>query len=259
LLAEQLAKLAEIGQLRTQLPGVESFPHVDALLQQWDGGIELVDRRRDGLALGLLLRQLPVDLSALGPMLGRLRRQVIPVRLDQMRRGVVRRMEVRQRIVAVRERRVQPRRVELRRHEIALQAPQLGAVHGWIEFDQHLANFYGLAVADVDGAHHAGLERLDQLGATAGDDLARRRRHDVHGAPCRPAERQAEEADDGGADGAARRRCRCFDNLERRREERGLIVAAASDLLREPKDVLSRLHGCLPVGNAAWRSGRCCG
>ena len=47
-------------------------------------------------------------------------------------------------------------------------------VHGGVELDQRLAGLDRLPVMHMDGANHAGLERLDQLGAAARDDLALR-------------------------------------------------------------------------------------
>ena len=75
-----------------------------------------------------------------------------------------------------------------RRHQVALQVPELGGVHGGIEFDQHVARLDALAVAHMDRTHHARLERLDDLGAAGGDDLARGHGHDVDRADARPGE-----------------------------------------------------------------------
>ena len=69
--------------------------------------------------------------------------------------------------------------------------PLLGAGHGRIELDQDLAGLDPLPVADMDRAHHTGLEGLDQLGAAARDDLALCRRHDVDAADAgQPSARQ---------------------------------------------------------------------
>src|SRR5262249_56849838 len=113
-----------------------------------------------------------------------------------------------------------------RRDEIAAQMVALGLVHGRIELDQHLAGLDALPIAHMDRAHHSGLERLDDLGAPAGDDLSRCRRNDVDLAERRPYERQAEHGDDGYADGAANWRGRRLDDLERRRQERELVSSA---------------------------------
>ena len=63
--------------------------------------------------------------------------------------------------------------------QIALQMVALGGVHRRIELDQHVACLDALPVLHMDRAHHAGLERLDDLGAAARHDLARCRGHDV--------------------------------------------------------------------------------
>ena len=51
--------------------------------------------------------------------------------------------------------------------------------HGRIEFDEDVARLDALAIADVNGAHDAGLERLYQLDTAAGDDFAGRRGDDI--------------------------------------------------------------------------------
>ena len=48
-----------------------------------------------------------------------------------------------------------------------LICPSLRHCHGRVELDQDVARPDALAVADMDGAHDAGLERLDRLGAAA--------------------------------------------------------------------------------------------
>ena len=76
------------------------------------------------------------------------------------------------------------------------------------------------AVLHMDRAHHAGLERLDHLGPAGRDDLARRRGDDVDLAEAGPDERDARRTrHDGGGDGAAHRRGRRLDDLQRRRQE----------------------------------------
>ena len=107
------------------------------------------------------------------------------------------RLEVGQRIVAAGKRRAQPRDVELLGEEIVLQMIAFGRVHGRIELDQHVAGLDRLPVVHMDGAHHPGLERLDDLGAAARHDFAGRRRDDVDRAPPGPDQRRAEQQDDG--------------------------------------------------------------
>jgi hypothetical protein len=48
----------------------------------------------------------------------------------------------------------------------------LSIVHCRIEFDQNLASGDGLPVAHMNGPHHAGLKRLNDLGVATRDDLS---------------------------------------------------------------------------------------
>ena len=153
------------------------------------------------------------------------------------------------------------------RHQVALQVPELGGVHGGIELDQHVARLDALAVAHMDRTHHARLERLDGLGAAGGDDLARGHGHDVDRADARPGERGGKHRDHGVDDRPPDRRRRRLDDLERGGQE-GELVPAALDaplgegdhvlgrLVRLGRDGLSGLHAGPPGGGRAWRSGR---
>ena len=102
----------------------------------------------------------------------------------------------------------------------------LGLVDGRVELDEDLPGGDGLAVLDMDGANHSGLERLDHLGAPAGHDLSGRGRDDIDMAEARPGERHAEHGDDGDADGVAERRRRRLHDLQGGRQERQLVLAA---------------------------------
>ena len=84
-----------------------------------------------------------------------------------------------------------PRYVELSGHEIALIMLPLDVIHGLIELDQGLGGLDHLPVADMNGAHDAGLEGLDDLGASARDDLAFRRANNVDPTDKGPCERDA--------------------------------------------------------------------
>ncbi|MNY41366.1 hypothetical protein D3C86_1761740 [compost metagenome] len=57
--------------------------------------------------------------------------------------------------------------------QVALDEFDVGIGGGRIEFDQPLTDPDCLAVADMDGFDHGGFAGLNQLGFTAGDDLAR--------------------------------------------------------------------------------------
>ena len=139
-------------------------------------------------------------------------------------------------------------------------------VYGRIELDQHVAGLDRLPVLHPDGAHHPGLERLDDLGATARHDFSGRRRNDVDRAPPGPGQRRAEQQDDGGPDRTADRRRRRFHDFKRGRQERQLFAAP---LVRTPKrddashrlggrGGISGLHEFLPAIGATMHSGRRC-
>ena len=100
-------------------------------------------------------------------------RQKLPLHGDEVGACAGRRLKRAFRIVAVAQCRAQSCNVQLRGDEVALDMLLLGSRHGGIEFDQHVARFDALAVANVNGAYDAGFERLDQLDAAAGHDLAR--------------------------------------------------------------------------------------
>ena len=134
-------------------------------------GFQLADRRRDGVAFGLLLR----------PSGDRARRAWRAARRCWSRRNCcwvatisavlapARRMELRERIAGRSQRGAQPRHVELGGMITSLCRCSLSArVDGRIEFDQHLAGLDLLPVCNVDGTDDAGLERLDDLGRPLG-------------------------------------------------------------------------------------------
>ena len=77
----------------------------------------------------------------------------------------------------------QPRDVELLRKEVVVEMIAFGRVYSRIELYQHVAGLDRLPVLHPNGADHAGLERLDDLGATARHDFSGRRRNDVDCAP----------------------------------------------------------------------------
>ena len=67
------------------------------------------------------------------------------------------------------------------------------ARHGGIELDEDVAGLDALPVVDLDGAHDAGLERLDQLDAAVGHDFAGRGGDDVDVPETRPDQAKAEQ------------------------------------------------------------------
>ena len=139
--------------------------------------------------------------------------------------GALGRLELGGRIVLSGQGRTQPCDIELSRDEVALRMPELGPAHGRIELDKDVAGLDALAVTDMDRTHDAGLERLDGLGAAARNDLAGRDGDNVDRADARPGQRNAEHGDDRGRDGAADRRGRRLDDLERRRQKREFVLS----------------------------------
>src|SRR5260370_2421030 len=112
-------------------------------------------------------------------MLVGLVRQILLLHRNEHWARTVRRMEIGERLRPVEERRAQPRDVEPRRDEVALDVIAFRLADRRVELDEQVALFDALPVAHVDRAHHAGLERLNDLAAPAGNDLALRGGDDV--------------------------------------------------------------------------------
>ena len=233
LLDQQLEDL-EIGDLRAQLFIHERLADVDALLDDRNHRLELMDGGRDRGLLGFLLRLLTGECGDLGAVLGHLVKQELALGADQCRVCIGGRREVGGRIFSVGERRAQPGNVELFGEEVIAQAIAFRRVHGRIELDQHVAGLDRLPVLNTNGPHHTGLERLDDLGAAARHDFSSRRCDDIDGARPGPDQSHAEKQDDGGPDRTTNRRRRCFDDFKRSRQERQLFAAP---LVRTPKRV----------------------
>src|SRR4029077_15316106 len=104
----------------------------------------------------------------------------------------------------------------------------LRIVHGWIEFNENVTNLDALPVVNVNRSDHADFERLDDLGAAAGNDLAWRRCHNIDRSQACPSQRDTEEGNDRRPNRAPDRRGRRLDDLKRRRQEGELVPAAAS-------------------------------
>ena len=195
---------------------------------------------------------------------GRLVEQKLSLGTDQCWVCISRRREVSHRIVPRGERRAKPRDIQLLGEEVVAQVIAFRRVHGRIELNQYVAGFDRLPVLHPNGAYHTGLERLDDLGATAWHDLSGCRCNDVDRTPPGPDQRRAEQHDDGDTDRTADRRWRCFHDLERGWQEGQLFVAP---FVRAPEcddaphwvDVhggFSRLQGCLPAADATMHSDR---
>ena len=82
---------------------------------------------------------------------------------------------------------------------------KFGGTDSWIQFDQHIPRLDRCAIANMNRAHYARFGRLDHLGPAIHNDLSRRGCYDVDLAQRRPAQRRAEQQDNGQADGAAYR------------------------------------------------------
>ena len=264
LLLDQELEHLEIGELRAQLLFHQRLADVDARLDYWNQPLELMDGGRGRGLLGFFLRLLSGERGDLGAVFGHLIEQKLALGADQRRVRIVGRREVGHGIVPAAKCRAQPRDVEPLGEEVVAQMIAFRRVDGRIEFDQHVAGLDRLPVLHPDGAHHPGLERLDDLGATARHDFSGRRRHDVDRAPPGPGQRRAEQQDDGDPDGTADRRRRRFHDFERGWQEGHLFGAP---LVRTPKrddashgrggpGGLSGLHGFLPATDATTHSGR---
>ena len=103
LLLDQVLKGLEIGELRAQLLVHERLTDVDALLDDRNRRLQLVDSGRDRALLGFLLRLLTGERSDLGAVLGHLVEQKLTLRADQCRVGVGRRRESGRRIISAGE------------------------------------------------------------------------------------------------------------------------------------------------------------
>ncbi len=95
-------------------------------------------------------------------------------------------MKIQQRILLPGQHGAQTCSFEPRRHQVALHVAKLSLGHRRIEFDENLAGFDALPVSHMDCANDASLERLNDLGATARNDPARRRGDDIGLAEARP-------------------------------------------------------------------------
>src|SRR5262249_25236852 len=264
LLFDQQLQGLEIGELRAQLLLHERLADVDAWLDDRDRGLELMDGRCDRGLLGFLLRLLTVERRQLGAVLDHLVEQKLTLSAQQCRVGFGGRREVGERIVPGGGRRAEPRGVELLRGEGAAPAGAVPGGYGWVGLAPPVVGLDRLPILYPNGAHHPGLERLDELGAAARHDFSGRRRNGVDRAPPGPYQRRAEQRDDGDADRTADRRRRRFHDFKRRRQERQLFAAPRA---RAPKrddaprrldgrGGFRRLHGFLPASDATMHSGR---
>lgn len=213
---------------------------------------------------GLLLRFLTCQRRELGPVLADLIGEELPLRRNQHGIGILWYDEISGYPFAARQCGAEARDVEPLGHEIVMQTIALCGVHRRIELDQQVARLDRLPVLHVNGAHHAGLERLDHLASPARHDLAGCGGHDVDRARSRPGQRRADKQHEGQGDGAADRRWRCFRDFQRRRQEGDFLGAPALSIPERDHGLLrtsgrhsvSRPHKCLPGDDAGRHSGR---
>ncbi|XUJ33806.1 hypothetical protein ACQ5SK_40850 [Bradyrhizobium japonicum] len=97
-----------------------------------------MDRRRNGLTLGLLLRLLARKRRQFGAMLADLIGKKLPLCRDQRGIGTRRRDEIGGGIFAACQCGAETRHIEPFGHEIVVQVIALRGIHGRIELDQHI-------------------------------------------------------------------------------------------------------------------------
>ena len=117
-----------------------------------------------GIELRLLFRALPLQNQKLGALLADLVDEEFALHGDEICRRVRRRLEIFERVAGL-QFRLQSRNIQLGGGEIALGVSKVRIVQGLIELNQNLAGLDLLTILDIDRAHHAGLERLNNLGA----------------------------------------------------------------------------------------------
>ena len=113
LLLDQLLKGLKISEFRAQFLFHERLTDVDALLDDRNCGLQLMNRGSDRALLGFLLRLLPGERGDFGAMLGHLVEQQLALGTDQCLVRARRRREFRRRIISAGERRAQPCNIEL--------------------------------------------------------------------------------------------------------------------------------------------------
>ncbi len=222
-------------------------------------GVDLLDGGGHPRRLGAFLRHLAIEPGELRLLLGRLRFHLPARRSHRIAIGPLGRRET---LDVAGEQRGQSHHIELVLEEIAAKPGLVGLVRGRVDLDEHIAGNNGLAIRDMDGPHHAGLERLDQLGPAGRDDPPRRGGDDIDMTDRGPGEREHQERDDGCGNAPADRRGRGLDDLQRRGQEFQLVAARARDAPRQRdngRGGLSGLHATPPAGDEGWHNGRWCG
>src|SRR5262249_37383427 len=123
---------------------------------------------------------------------------------------------------------------------------ELGTTHSRVELDKDVTGTDALAVTDMNRTHDAGLEWLNDLAATARNNLSRRDGDNVDRADTCPRQRCDEHGDDGDSNGAAGWRGGSFDNLERGRQKREFVISTVVALFRKGNNVSKGPHAVMP-------------
>lgn len=106
------------------------------------------------------------------------------------------------------------------------QPVALGERDRRIELNERLALLHFLPIAHVDRTYLTRRERLNDLDAIAGNHLARRDRNDIDVAEAGPCDCSDDDRGQAPHHGAPKRVRRCLLDLQRGRQERGLVALA---------------------------------
>src|SRR5262249_38653139 len=138
LLFDPRLKDLKVIPLRSNLLVKEGLADADALLQNRNEDLNLLNCSRSSLALSFLLSLLPLQRLELGSMLRDLVQQESFVGGDSLEARPRRRVKLGERIEVLGdrgERSVEPGDVKLRGDEIVSQLSALGLIHGGVELD----------------------------------------------------------------------------------------------------------------------------
>ncbi|MGY4409649.1 hypothetical protein ACVWW4_001385 [Bradyrhizobium sp. LB7.1] len=128
-----------VGQLRADLLLHQRLADLDTLLRDGEQRVELMNRGRDRLMLGVLLRLLARKRRELGPVLADLIGEKLPLRRDQHRIGVRGRGQIGRSLLASCQRGAKARDIEPFSHEIVMKTIALRGVDGRIKLYQQIA------------------------------------------------------------------------------------------------------------------------
>src|SRR5262249_52628767 len=133
---------------------------------------ELTDSCRNCCKFSLFLGFLLIEGRKLRALLGGLIDQKLPLHCNQPGFGSLGWKKGCDRIALTAQGRIEPRNVELCGSKVASQVFAFRVIHRCVKLDQDLANLHALPIANPDRTYYTGLERLDDLGTTARNNLA---------------------------------------------------------------------------------------